>query len=678
MDEISIAKQLEYKERPRAGETERNIEDIRASLTEGGWSAADYEFYGDLVQGHKFVQIRNIDYNVDTEPVLHTLTDDELAEYDDHVPAPEQASLRKRVSGSVLTVLSGPAGWGRAATATDLLRCAGAEHVVIIDPLSDLSKLGKRLFRPGAGLLVPDCPAKVLRRLSEAQLRHLLQTLREGQGRMVITSDVIADDLRTSLHNHVVKLGKATPRRDILVCHLRRITTDARAAELIDSAAAQAWLAENAEASATMTVRFVEELAVSPDLSQLSRQERQRRRAAVADKIAYSSCWQWPWLLTAAVHNNQRWRDAIDSASRLFDFFEMDDRRKQQLALANTKGYINRSSTIERIQLGAVPIETIQLQQPESRAWIVERVWTVAGTYREPLLKWLCWLGEDHHETVVRHSAAATVGQLMNLDFVDVAYNTVEKWVGRLSLESTESAAIALSFAADNRNLRSAVVRLAQSWARADETRKLGAAAAFGVPLGTRAPEQAIAVLDDLMHNSSTRLRYRIGRSLADLAYHQPDVLLPSVLSLVNSWATSHNKNLTRGSVTAFLMLANDLAVSDTKVSHPRLLALWMERNALRNHLDDMALLWRMALTDQDLYKIARNYFSEWAEMCDLSPQYRDAFAELTREITNGDRRILDIVTRIAQGWDSGERKVYAPATSAAVLSRLSSTSRAQ
>lgn len=657
--------------RAQAGDTERILADIRAALSEDGLSAAELKIGGDVVAGAKFVQNNSIHYDAGTDLVLHVLTDEELAEYDDHVPAPEHPSLRQCVEDSPLTVLAGPAGWGRTATAVDLLRSTGATSIALVDPDSDLTTLETSLFRTGTGLLVPDCTANSLRRLPEARLKKLLGVLRKGQGRMVITSEVSPADFQTSLHEHVAMVGEPAPRHEILRCFVSRWIGDEKQDELVRSDAATRWLEQNPRASARETVRFALQLVSEQDLAVLAVQERRRQRADVDEKIADTSCWQWPWLLAAAVHNGRRWSDAVESAERLFELFELEERDERQTALAKMKEWFERTSIVQDISLGSVPIEVVHLHNRESRAWVVERIWKSGGTYRAPILTWLRELGAGHHDTVVRHSAAATVGQLMKLDFVEVAYSTVEKWVKHERLDCTQSAAIALSFAADDSALRSAVVRWAQSWAHTkEESRKLAAAAAFGAALGTRTPQQALVALDELMRNASSRLRYRVALSLADLAVYQPDVLLPSVLSLLTHWAGSR-RNLKQGSVVAFMMLANDFLDTEGTTSVPKLLVTSHEGGAHADRLADLARLWHVALTDPGLYKIARRHFGQWAEMCDLSPSHRGMFVDLAVLVARDDQRGAEIVRRIAETWQDGEHEVFAPLTSTSVLKEL-------
>ncbi|MEV6646124.1 hypothetical protein [Amycolatopsis sp. NPDC051371] len=326
-----------------------------------------------------------------------------------------------------------------------------------------------------------------------------------------------------------------------------------------------------------------------------------------------------------------------------------------------------------------VPMPLMRFHDPRYPTAILDHVWLNHYRMRDSINEWLTKLTEDDRPMMwVR--AAQVMGYLCRRDFVYVYTKmikprAIEGERGWLLSNRRLSPAIALDQAAQDDNLRPAIIERLEDWRRSDlRSLRWTAAATYGFSLGRRRIDKTLEELRVLGTPSEGRepldegddwdVVWITGYSVAKLlAFGR----VTEVLACLRGWLDSKRTSLRRLALQSLLHLTDlygfeldhlEMAGKEDRPvlppgaeQWPLLLTLHSQDSALT---EPIASLLRESLRTREGDALARHFLSRWIRCAEREPTLLDVLARFMAELVEkqGDaERLLYLIGRLTKDW---------------------------
>ncbi|MEV4145435.1 hypothetical protein AB0J40_17315 [Amycolatopsis sp. NPDC049691] len=326
-----------------------------------------------------------------------------------------------------------------------------------------------------------------------------------------------------------------------------------------------------------------------------------------------------------------------------------------------------------------VPMPLLRFHDPRYPTAILDHVWSNHHRMRDSLNEWLTKLGEDDRPMMWVRAAQAT-GYLCRKDFVYVYTKmirprAVEGERGWLLGSRRLSPAIALDQAAQDDDLRPAIIERLQDWRRsAYRPLRWTAAATYGFSLGRRRIDETLEELRVLGTPSEIRepleegddwdVIWISGYSVAKLLAFGK---VTEVLACLRRWIGSDRSSLRRLALRSLQHLTDlygfeldhlEMATQDDRPvlrpgaeQWPLLLTLHSQDPSLTKPI---AELLRESLRAREGDVLARHFLARWIRCAEQDEVLLDTLAGFLAELVGrrGDaERLLHLIGRLTNDW---------------------------
>lgn len=225
----------------------------------------------------------------------------------------------------------------------------------------------------------------------------------------------------------------------------------------------------------------------------------------------------------------------------------------------------------------------VRLNRRTAPAATIRVLWEDHPTIREPLIRWLCELGE-HPDSAVQIKAAHTVGKLATLDFDTIRARFLTPWTVSRRFGDHRLAALALEAAAQDPAMVFTVHEHLRALAKSGGAgARAVAIQAYGSSVGVNAIGEALQTLRQVSATLAVRRNQDAARSIAYL--YSARTASTIVRELV-SWVEARSQGWRHTAVLAFTRLA---VLDGGTPGRPPLTELNMD--------DELVSLWLNALT---------------------------------------------------------------------------------
>ncbi|HWO65788.1 MAG TPA: hypothetical protein VNO31_37725 [Umezawaea sp.] len=502
--------------------------------------------------------------------------------------------LRERLRDQWLVLLRAPSGWGRTATALNLL---GVECALGVDKLS-----------PDTDLRSPTAPVEL-----EADRGYLLETLEIDQ----------AASLREfSLDQWQRRLAKAKARMLVLVSSDTPLRERELTAYVVDGAQRsddRAVVLSHFQAGLVAAGRPPQDLADFPEFTDLVEEVvgRTLRAGDLADfgrglclvvlgelgvddvRLRYalsaeSSFREWfdslpdneyrAFAIALAVLDGMPLATVAEAATTLAkaiqeaEIPDLRDRTRSVFAV-RTANLVERMEAeitlaVDDSDLGTLSAEVVRYLDPHRPRKVLEHVWREYTEAHGVVRDWLCALGSspDRH---VRIRAGVAVGLLSLSEFDHARRHVIEPWAEENDYWERQAVIGALRLPAMKPELQPLINRMIDRWLQGKTAtgRRVAAVAAMGtLPIMTTA--QVLKRLRKAADTDDPRMIIAIADSVTNLSLELDRLDL--VLGALVSWSRSKKAGLRTTALTCVLQLVVYLQVSEDGSTDPWPGLLWV------------------------------------------------------------------------------------------------------
>jgi hypothetical protein len=361
-----------------------------------------------------------------------------------------------------------------------------------------------------------------------------------------------------------------------------------------------------------------------------------------------------------------------DDKRRISLFADDQGRRLPALRATIVDGY----ATFGREK---VPMPLMRFHDPRYPTAILDHVWLNHYRMRDSINEWLTKLTEDSRPMMwVR--AAQAMGYLCRRDFVYVYTKMIRPravdgergwWLSNRRL----SPAIALDQAAQDDDLRPAIIERLQDWRRSRiRSLRWTAAATYGFALGRRRIDEALEELRVLGTPSESReplddgedwdVIWIAGYSVAKLLAFGK---VTEVLACLRKWLDSERISLRRLALQSLVHLTNlygfeldrlEMAAKEDRPALPPGAEQWPLLLTLHSQDPDfteqIAALLRVSLRTREGDGLARHFLSRWIRCAEQDPALSAVLAGFMAELVekrDDAERLLYLIARLTKDW---------------------------
>lgn len=660
-------------------------------------------FDGDRVAGHKIV-LQIGDRKVEVSELSLDLRDPVRYAY---VKPRNWAQLNGRFAANRTSILRGPAGHGKDATAIRLLS-AEASTIFTLDPRIDITQLAPSIAAQadrfvgttgGVGFLL--CQPDGAAQLGGYTFQALERALTAANARLVITLPPTVTTVDDDLKRYVLDLDdERVDRGKIVARHLSWRCNDEDASRLLASEVVQELIAEldESDQSCGAAADLAWVISIERDDEGMINAARVRERRRRQNDEAFDRWFdglrdaeERSFAIALAVLNGLSFEEVADAGRRLRRRLETSGhlvlsvgaQSRQELRVARrdllqapVARLLDRLRAYQRDEhgrysYGTVPVRTVQYKDPDYALKVIERMWR--GYQIQPtLVDWLEELVNGPSEPV-RFFAASTFGVLARYSF-DYLLSRLHSLAGSRNPRRREAAAYALRQCAEDPAFAPAVNLVVSNWFAAGQAPLLQATAAraYGVGVGGMDTAAVIDRIGRLATINDFRIAAAIGDALADLILDDPERVAPLVCEALVTWFDDGLR--ARPGQLAFIILATSLLTWDPTpdggdgAPWPSLLLLTRTVAPLRRPLVE---LWSRVIRQSVLYKQAHAALTLWAGLAEAHPTQLDALVRLVRAVAVDGRRTVDILSRLVEEWIAPENLTPLPRAHEAVTAEL-------
>ncbi|MGW8642455.1 MULTISPECIES: hypothetical protein [Micromonospora] len=335
--------------------------------------------------------------------------------------------------------------------------------------------------------------------------------------------------------------------------------------------------------------------------------------------------------------------DVFDAAELLLGILQAVESGAERVSRVVFDGGIAQMLRLE----AEGPLAATDLAEQPRRARLVDpfqlnamldAAWNDFDGARLPLLLWLEQLVFTRRD-LVRERAARLAGWLATLDFDEVWHALVRRWAGDGRGTVRQAAASALDIAARDAQIAGRIQSRIRDWVRSNDAQLHDTAArAYGTRIGLLAPTDALRELRTLASRDDLNASASVARSLLVLYRPAEAYLSETPGDPEATWRTLlawHDDDLHRLRVHAargLTLLARRAGPSPWE-SWPLLLAGAAD---FIPDTEELARLWRAALTDPTTAYRAWNILYAWLRLADDDPELAE--------------RVVDLVSRVLVG----------------------------
>lgn len=509
--------------------------------------------------------------------------------------------LRQQLGVRHVLVLRAEPGWGRTATAVNLLveslsaktpadtasDPAPPAPVRRLEPDTSIRTLDGSGLAEATGYVLDAGDRAEMSTWRSDHLARLSASLRAVSSFLVVLVD---GDARFAdpLTGHLADGGPPPDPLDILVAHAARAATsrDGLRERLAGDAEVGGWVKDlGRDGPAAGDVAALGGLLADPPADPAD----SAARARIADWVAARATarflrWidqlddveQRAFVIALASLNGMRYTEVARAARLLGEALRtpgdnprpesrpvFDRGRGQRIEAARAVLYPIEDDTL----YGREQVEAVRFANDASPTLVLEWVWREQDAVRPILLTWLRTLAEDRNP-VLRARAAVVIGVLASWDFDTIRREVLGPLADTRLSWQREVAAAALGVAATAPRTRAMVVGMLDDWPShtLHPGRVRVATRAWGRAVGAADPAVALTHLRDLAETDDPWFSLLIGRSVVEL-FEGPDTQLqPSdgdwspgpidVLDALGQWtARSGGPELRRSGLLCFLLL---------------------------------------------------------------------------------------------------------------------------
>ncbi|WP_328612531.1 hypothetical protein OHS18_24460 [Amycolatopsis sp. NBC_00355] len=638
-----------------------------------------------------------------------------------YLPVARHSEMRRMLEQRSVILLRGQPGTGRVTTALHLLDRVAKSRVFRLGSGKSLKSLVATEFAETSAGYVAELPRQVSGALTEENLDELRDRLKKVSSFCVL---IAADDFRYAdvfggyafdyeppepaalLAKHIqheIRPGDPTEvEADLAELQVAPWTSEAlgpcprplesvRMATLLVQHARGEITRQGVEREAARAVHgqvakwFVAVQGVAPgaELDEALRLTAFRVALAVLNESPYNLVAEAADLLGGMLVGATRKDD--DGKVSLF----ADDQGSRLPALRAT--IVDGYATFGRV---LIPTKSVRFHDPRYPSAILDHVWSNHYRMREPINAWLTKLAEDNRPMLwVR--AAQAMGYLCRSDFDYVYTKMIRPHAltgdrGRLLSNRRLWPAIALDQAAQDDELRPAILERLQEWRRS-EARSLRwtAAATYGFTLGRRRIDETLEELrvlgtpseshEPLAESDDWDVVWISGYSVAKLlAFGR----VSEVLGCLRRWLDSDRSSLRRLALRSLRHLTNlygfelrrlEMASTEDRPALPSGVAQWPLLLTLHSQdpqlTEPICALLRQSLRNREGDALARHFLARWIRCGEQDPVLLDVLAGFMIRLVESQsdaQRLLYLIGRLTKDWaDPLEPDVAARLTTA-------------
>ncbi|QFZ16989.1 hypothetical protein [Saccharothrix syringae] len=584
--------------------------------------------------------------------------------------------LRQRLRERRLVLLRAPAGWGRTATALNLLGVECADGVDKLSPDTDLrSPTAPVDLVADHGYLLESLEYDQAAGLTEFALDLWARRLADAGARMVV---LVGTDTPLRNREPAAYLVDGAPRTDDLALVLSHFRVGLR-----DLGEPERDLAEFPECA-----DLVEEVAGrslrARDLADLGRGlclvvrgerdvEEVRRRYA---RNAETALREWfrglpdhdhrAFAIALAVFDGMPLATVAEAATVLAELIQAAEvpdanARTRALFAVRTLELVERveaelTSAVEDGEFGSLTLEVVRYRDPHRTRQVLEHVWREYTEAHRVVRRWLRELGSSP-DRQVRIRAGVAVGLLSLSEFEHARRHVIEPWAGENKYWERQAVIGALRLPALQPELQPLIVRMIDRWLRgktASGTRVAAVDALGALPVMTA--EQVLKRLRRAADTASPRMVIAVADCVTNLAL-DPD-RLDLVLGALLQWSWSVKVGLRTTALHCVLQLTVFLEATPEGGVEPWPGLLWaaeLDRHAAAptprvavgsrrlTRWEAVVALVARALEAQYFMPETFDVIHRWVKTAERDPSQREPLGALLADVvaTTGDRSAL-------------------------------------
>lgn len=502
--------------------------------------------------------------------------------------------LRERLRDRWLVLLRASAGWGRTATALNLLGVECAQGVHKLSPDTDLRSPSAPVeLTTDHGYLLEALEFDQAAGLTEFSLDLWRRRLADAKARMVVLVSAETPLRERELAGYLVDGGPRWDDQSLVVSHfqagLRAAGEPARDlvdfpdfADLVEEVVSRTLRAQDLAdfgrglCDVVLGRRAIEDVRLRYALNAESAfrewfdglPDNEHRAFAVALGVLDGMP-----LATVA--------EAGTALAKLIQAAEVPDPHDRTRAVfaIRTHDLVERmnaeiTSAVEDSELGSLAAEVVRYRDPQRPRKVLEHVWREHTEAHGVVRGWLCDLGSsgDRH---VRIRAGVAVGLLSLSEFDHARRHVIEPWADENAYWERQAVIGALRLPAMQPDLQPLITRMIDRWldGRTATGRRVAAVAALGtLPIMTTG--QVLKRLRKAADTDEAPMIIAIADSVTTLAL-EPD-RLDDVLGALLLWTRSNRATLRSTALHCVLQLTVYLQVSEENSTDPWPGLLWV------------------------------------------------------------------------------------------------------
>ncbi|MEW2631154.1 hypothetical protein AB0903_05725 [Streptomyces sp. NPDC048389] len=638
----------------------------------------------------------------------YRLTAEELDEVQEAFVAPDGFdSLVRGMRIRSVTVLRGRPGTGKEAVARTGLHRTGHRTLHLLDPDTDLTRVGRADLQRGAGYVLAGLTQRAADALTPFELSRLDAELRACDCRLVLTATVGVQFADPRVQQHVVEVPGPSAGERIVAAHVAwrlGVAAAARGRRLLARRDVRELLREELQGggagAAADLGRALAEAADAVADDQVAGRVRERKalqgERAVAHWLQHmDNLPQQCLAIGIAAFGGEAYEIVASLARDLEERLQVAESPDNPVRARGVRLMGTRTARLDAVHGTLVDSEVatrhggargkvVRFRDPGLAVKVLEHIWSEYDEIREVLPGWLRDSAAGVLPTVgVR--AAVAAGVLARHGFETVRARILQPWAADKDAELRDAAAIALGVAAKESGHAAAAYNLVVAWSADSASAELQATAAraWRVVFEHDGDEQAWAWLHHLAGIEKVPVVEALCRSLTEYMALDGGRYRSDALDLLDQWAVTGMHGTLRRAVgeLAFLYAAGDLMDSPRKPAVPHATdgpattpRLWpalltaTERDAAQRA--EIAALWRQTVNSAVSYGVAHEVLTDWAALVETDARGRAALAALL-DVTAADRRTELIVRHLAESWVSGTDGRGAPRSGHHVLTHL-------
>ncbi|KIF74162.1 hypothetical protein QR77_09510 [Streptomyces sp. 150FB] len=642
-------------------------------------------------------------YNMVAGPAalrLYHLSHEDLDETREAFVRPVHYDVLSRDAGRrTITLLRGPAGCGKYALARALLLDARHRELYLLDPGTDLTRIGAADLQRGAGYILADLPDTGAAALTLFEVNRLETELRSQDCRLVLTAGSSVTPADAGLTRSLLEAGDQPTAAEVTAAHLGwrlGMAEGARVQRLLARTDVSDLLRERLSGTtATLAAELGHLLAEAAGAGTEDEVVRKvRDRLELRDGQSYG-----PWFdslddlarqclaIGVAVFGGEAYESVAALSHDLQERLQVEETAENPDRPRNTPLSGSRRGRLAAIHATLVESEVgtrhggargqvVRFRDQGFASKVLELVWTEYDDIRPALPFWLLDCAVSDLPTV-RVRAAVAAGTLTTHSFETIRAAILSPWAADERSELRDAAAIAVRVAAMEAGHAKAAYDLVRGWSLEPNPRlRASAARAWRVIFEMDGTEAAWALLHSLADSDEFDILHAIAVSMTEYMALEDGRYYRDALDLIDQWirSGSHGPHRVLIGEVAFLWGAVDLVdrVPDGPrgAGHrtwPALLAA-ADRDSRRR--EEVAVLWTQVVNSPRVYRSAHEVLGNWALLVEKDPEGRAALARLLHVVC-ADRRTYQIIRKQAENWIAAGEGRGASLTGHEVLAHL-------